>query len=242
MKMVLTLRGVDGQGKWGEAARKLAELVNDDTFRSLEGKSKHQLWLELCDIITKHPKEVQGLKVDAILRSGIRKFTDEVRLPACPLRLPISPCPTAICPHFPVLMWRTMGVALVDGSSSLCPCFPFCGGGMGGACSFLITLFLLFFWAGGLGGGMCNRLVCFEVHACTRCVMLCKRICAHAFVFSPGGRASMLTVKRRGGSGFFRKVGWVGRRGAATFAIHPLLYVFMITMKLRWLFKICHFQ
>ena len=56
----------------------MAELVDDDTFRSLEGKSKHQLWLELCDIITKHPKEVSGLKVDAILRSGIRKFTDEV--------------------------------------------------------------------------------------------------------------------------------------------------------------------
>lgn len=65
----------------------MAELVNDDTFRSLEGKSKHQLWLELCDIITKHPKDVLGLKVDAVLRSGIRKFTDEVcvsSMPACP--------------------------------------------------------------------------------------------------------------------------------------------------------------
>ena len=69
------------QEQWGEAARKMAELVDDDTFHSLEGKSKHQLWLELCDIITKHPKEVSGLKVDAILRSGIRKFTDEV----CPM-------------------------------------------------------------------------------------------------------------------------------------------------------------
>ena len=66
------------QEQWGEAAKKIAELVDDDSFRSLEGKSKHQLWLELCDIITKHPKEVSGLKVDAILRSGIRKFTDEV--------------------------------------------------------------------------------------------------------------------------------------------------------------------
>ena len=66
------------QEQWGEAAKKMAELVDDDSFRSLEGKSKHQLWLELCDIITKHPKEVSGLKVDAILRSGIRKFTDEV--------------------------------------------------------------------------------------------------------------------------------------------------------------------
>ena len=67
------------QGKWGEAACKLAELVNDDTFRSLEGKSKHQLWLELCDLVTKHPADCAALRVDAILRSGIRKFTDEAR-------------------------------------------------------------------------------------------------------------------------------------------------------------------
>lgn len=66
------------KGQWGEAAQKLAEIVDDETFRSLEGKSKHQLWLELCDLITKHPAEVKELKVEAILRSGIRKFTDEV--------------------------------------------------------------------------------------------------------------------------------------------------------------------
>ena len=30
--------------------------------------------------VTKHPKEVAGMKVDAILRGGIRKFTDEVRV------------------------------------------------------------------------------------------------------------------------------------------------------------------
>ena len=39
----LTLFGL--QLSWGEAAAKLAEVVNDDTFRSLEGKSKHQMWL-----------------------------------------------------------------------------------------------------------------------------------------------------------------------------------------------------
>ncbi|GLC45042.1 hypothetical protein PLESTB_001462400 [Pleodorina starrii] len=66
------------KGRWSEAAQKLAELLNDDTFRSLEGKSKHALWLELCDIITKHPKDVAGMRVDAILRGGIRRFTDEV--------------------------------------------------------------------------------------------------------------------------------------------------------------------
>lgn len=66
------------QEAWGEAARLLAQVVNEDTFRSLEGKSKHQLWLELCHIITRHPGDVTGINVDAVLRSGIRKFTDEV--------------------------------------------------------------------------------------------------------------------------------------------------------------------
>ncbi len=80
------------QDRWGEAARKLAEVLNDDTFRSLEGKSKHQLWLELCDMVTKHPKEVSGMKVDAILRGGIRKFTDEVRL----LQLVLCGCAVAL--------------------------------------------------------------------------------------------------------------------------------------------------
>lgn len=66
------------QERWGEAAEKLAQLLDDDTFRSLEGKSKHALWLELCDIIVRHPKHVEKLDVDVILRGGIRKFTDEV--------------------------------------------------------------------------------------------------------------------------------------------------------------------
>jgi pre-mRNA-splicing factor SYF1 len=80
------LMGLDvPQGSWGEAAKKLAAVVDDDTFRSLEGKSKHQLWLELCDIITRHPDLVRGMKVDAILRSGIRKFTDEVSICCVPV-------------------------------------------------------------------------------------------------------------------------------------------------------------
>ena len=66
------------RGHWDEVANRLASIVNDDTFQSLAGKSKHQLWLELCDVITKHPAEVTALNVDAILRGGIRKFTDEV--------------------------------------------------------------------------------------------------------------------------------------------------------------------
>lgn len=83
--------------RWGEAAAELAVCVNDDTFRSLEGKSKHTLWLELCDIITKHPEDVRHLNIDAIIRGGIRKFTNEVPLsPSAPLSYPSSKA-SAIC-------------------------------------------------------------------------------------------------------------------------------------------------
>ena len=54
-------------------------MVNDEVFRSLEGKSKHAMWLDLADICTRHPAAVAHLNVEAILRAGIRKFTDEVR-------------------------------------------------------------------------------------------------------------------------------------------------------------------
>lgn len=63
---------------WQEAAERLAGVLNDDQFYSIKGKTKHRLWLELCDLLTQHAAEVSGLNVDAIIRGGIRKFTDEV--------------------------------------------------------------------------------------------------------------------------------------------------------------------
>ena len=54
------------RGRWDEVADNLANIVNDDSFQSLAGKSKHNLWLELCDVITAHPAEVSGLAVDVI--------------------------------------------------------------------------------------------------------------------------------------------------------------------------------
>nr|CAD1841942.1 unnamed protein product [Ananas comosus var. bracteatus] len=65
-------------GRWQEAADRLAGVLNDDSFHSIKGKTRHQLWLELCDLLTRHATEVAGLKVDAIIRGGIRRFTDEV--------------------------------------------------------------------------------------------------------------------------------------------------------------------
>ncbi|XP_021845190.1 uncharacterized protein [Spinacia oleracea] len=64
--------------RWQEGSERLAGVLNDDQFFSIKGKTKHRLWLELCDLLTKHATEVSGLNVDAIIRGGIRKFTDEV--------------------------------------------------------------------------------------------------------------------------------------------------------------------
>ncbi|KAI3879333.1 hypothetical protein MKX03_031802 [Papaver bracteatum] len=63
---------------WQEAAERFVEVLSDDKFCSIKGKTKHQLWLELCELLTRHATEVAGLNVEAIIRDGIGKFTDEV--------------------------------------------------------------------------------------------------------------------------------------------------------------------
>ncbi|RWS06759.1 pre-mRNA splicing factor Syf1-like protein [Dinothrombium tinctorium] len=64
-------------GNLNDAAIKLAEIVNKEDFLSKEGKSKHQLWTELCDLISKNPDKVHSLKVDAIIREGIKRYTGQ---------------------------------------------------------------------------------------------------------------------------------------------------------------------
>jgi pre-mRNA-splicing factor SYF1 len=62
-----------------EAAKQLAVCVNDDHYISPSGQTKHQMWMQLCDICATHPEAVSNsLKVDAIIRSGISRFSDEV--------------------------------------------------------------------------------------------------------------------------------------------------------------------
>merc|ERR1712166_1262129 len=65
-------------GLLDEAAKRLANLVNNEDFESIQGKSKHELWFELCDLIAKNPDKVKGLRVEAIIRQGLRKFSSEV--------------------------------------------------------------------------------------------------------------------------------------------------------------------
>ncbi|XP_026463495.1 pre-mRNA-splicing factor SYF1-like [Ctenocephalides felis] len=61
-----------------EAAIQLAKIVDSDTFVSKHGKSNHQLWNELCELISKNPHKVHSLNVDAIIRGGLRRYTDQL--------------------------------------------------------------------------------------------------------------------------------------------------------------------
>ncbi|KAL1497113.1 hypothetical protein ABEB36_008125 [Hypothenemus hampei] len=69
---------VTAAGRLDEAAIILAKIVNDENFVSQNGKSKHQLWNELCELISTNPDKVQSLNVDAIIRGGLRRYTDQL--------------------------------------------------------------------------------------------------------------------------------------------------------------------
>uniref|UniRef100_A0A914RVW2 Pre-mRNA-splicing factor SYF1 n=1 Tax=Parascaris equorum TaxID=6256 RepID=A0A914RVW2_PAREQ len=62
-----------------DAAQQLAILVNDDKLVSEHGKTTHQLWTELCELISKNPNKVHSLNVDSIIRQGIQSGGPMVR-------------------------------------------------------------------------------------------------------------------------------------------------------------------
>uniref|UniRef100_A0A7S2S6V0 Pre-mRNA-splicing factor SYF1 n=1 Tax=Mucochytrium quahogii TaxID=96639 RepID=A0A7S2S6V0_9STRA len=68
--------------KYGLAMQELCSIVKDPNFVSVEGKTVHNLWMELCSLITKHPEEARLMgknKVDVenIIRVGLSRFGDE---------------------------------------------------------------------------------------------------------------------------------------------------------------------
>jgi pre-mRNA-splicing factor SYF1 len=67
------------RGLKGKAAAQLALIVNDASFVSKKGKSKHTLWMELCTLVSKHPDaaKVAKLNVENLVRAGLTRFTDE---------------------------------------------------------------------------------------------------------------------------------------------------------------------
>ncbi|KAG7588105.1 Tetratricopeptide-like helical domain superfamily [Arabidopsis suecica] len=66
-------------GRWQESAEYLASVLNGQfQFQSSKGKSIYSLWMDLLEVVVNHANEVSGLDVEAIIRGGIAKFTDEV--------------------------------------------------------------------------------------------------------------------------------------------------------------------
>lgn len=65
--------------EYQEAARQLVIILNDVNFASPSGKTRHELWMKLCDLCCQHPEEVGStVNVDAVLRSGIASYSDEI--------------------------------------------------------------------------------------------------------------------------------------------------------------------
>lgn len=70
---------LEENGLYQEAARQLTQCVDDPHYVSPIGSSRHQLWMKLCDLCATHVEAVSGdMNVEAIIRSGIAKFSDEV--------------------------------------------------------------------------------------------------------------------------------------------------------------------
>jgi len=65
-------------GEINEAAHQLVKLANSPNFVSRKGQSKHEIWIQLCDLVSKNPTKIKNLKVEPIIRQGLRKFTNEV--------------------------------------------------------------------------------------------------------------------------------------------------------------------
>ncbi|VDN59227.1 unnamed protein product [Dracunculus medinensis] len=68
-----------------DAAMELIVLVNDDKVVSEHGKTSHQLWIELCELISRNPTKIFSLNVDAIIRQGIQRYSDQIGILWCSL-------------------------------------------------------------------------------------------------------------------------------------------------------------
>jgi pre-mRNA-splicing factor SYF1 len=60
------------------AAVQMAAMVNDENFVSQRGKSRHELWSDLLRLLVPHAARVSSLDVEAVIRSGIRRYPHEV--------------------------------------------------------------------------------------------------------------------------------------------------------------------
>lgn len=48
-----------GVAEWDEASKWIVNLVNDEQWSSQKGRTKLELWLQLCDIVSKHSEDIK---------------------------------------------------------------------------------------------------------------------------------------------------------------------------------------
>jgi len=49
----------------------MKRIIDDQQFVSQKDKSKYQILREMCDLISKHPVQMQGINCESIIRHGI---------------------------------------------------------------------------------------------------------------------------------------------------------------------------
>ncbi|GBE62088.1 pre-mRNA-splicing factor SYF1 [Babesia ovata] len=64
--------------QYDEACVVLCELLNDDKFVSESGKSQYDLWVELCELVRDNSHHIHSIPIDAIIKEGIGKYSDQV--------------------------------------------------------------------------------------------------------------------------------------------------------------------
>eukprot|EP00668_Euglena_longa_P046606 GGOE01062291.1.p1 GENE.GGOE01062291.1~~GGOE01062291.1.p1 ORF type:complete len:919 (+),score=341.82 GGOE01062291.1:110-2866(+) len=72
---------LEQKGKWLEVINQLVKVLNDPDFVSTKGKTKHELWVKLCTLLSKQTEDPMldnNLRTETIIRSGIKKFPAEV--------------------------------------------------------------------------------------------------------------------------------------------------------------------
>lgn len=65
-------------GKYDGAVEQLVICLEDDHFTSTSGQSKHAMFMKLCEICSSNPEASKALDVEAIIRSGLVRFPDDV--------------------------------------------------------------------------------------------------------------------------------------------------------------------
>ncbi|GFE55314.1 pre-mRNA-splicing factor SYF1 [Babesia ovis] len=65
-------------GHYDEACIVLCELLNDGNFVSESGKTQYDLWLELCELIRDNSHHIRSVPIDAIIKEGIGRYSDQV--------------------------------------------------------------------------------------------------------------------------------------------------------------------